>query len=90
MLETETMKDAALLLGVVSCILALLGFTRLAKLKIFNFVTGEFAMTTAMAYGSLMALKAVHPWSKWWLLWCVWWFTIASIKFATAIFYNDN
>ena len=74
----ETMKVVAPLLAVVSFILVILCFTKLSRLKIFNFVAGEFAMTTAIAYTFLTALEAAHPW-----LLCTWFIT-ASIKFATA------
>jgi hypothetical protein len=79
----EIVKVVAPLLAVVSFILVILCFTKLGKLKIFNFVAGEFAMATAIAYSILTALGAAAPW----ILWVC--FIIGLAKFANAMIIEE-
>lgn len=80
----ETIEVIASTLSTVSAILIFLGFTKLGRLKLFHFITGEFAMVTALAFGFLAALQ-MYP--------NVWisaiWGLASSVKFATAMIMDD-
>lgn len=78
----EFLKVVAPLMATVSFILICLCFTKLGKMKIFNFVVGEFMIVAAIAYGSLAALEIgwFPPFGL------AMWFIAGSIMFACATF----
>ena len=78
----EFLKVAASLMAIISCVLVLLSFTKLGKMKVFHFVVGEFAIVTAIAYGFLTAL-GIGWFAPFGL---ALWFTTGSVKFAHAAF----
>jgi hypothetical protein len=80
---TEFLRVAAPVMGFVCLVLTCLCVTtKLGKMKVFQFVIGEFATLTAIAYGYLMGSR-----SNWFYpVLAGIWFVVASLKFWRAAF----
>ena len=76
----DVIKTVAPLLGLVSLVLMLFGLTDLGQGKTFQFVLGELAVVTAIAY-SFQTARGVSKFAPFGI---AIWFGIASIKFAQA------
>ena len=76
----EFMKLATTPLTVVNFVLLCLNLTKLGKMKVFCFTSGEIALVTAIAYTfqTALAVSAFAPFG------IAIWFAISSMNFAQA------